>query len=109
MQYVLELYGRTICVLSTFVSFSVDAKAVWLRDDETNRAYIPDIRNCFNLQHERFSVVPTLMWVIWIIILTLQAAALLLLSITLSATSHHGPGFRYECTTCIPNCLLALL
>ena len=33
---------------------------MWLQDDLTNKAYVPDAQNCFDLRNERFSVATVL-------------------------------------------------
>ena len=85
-----------------FIFFKVDPKTVWLRDEITNRAYIPDNRNCFDLRNERFSVVTTL-HVGGSDYNPDAASSSSTPAITLSATQssshgsssgHHGPGFR---------------
>lgn len=72
----------------------------------TNRAYIPDNCNCFDLRNERFSIVTTL-YVGGSDYNPDTASTSSSSALTLSATqshgssaSHHGSGFKYDCTTC---------
>ena len=38
----------------------LDPSSVWLQDDLTNKAFVPDAHNCFDLRNERFSAATTL-------------------------------------------------